>query len=875
MDLIRKLINRPRWLPNPDKTDLRGDRALPLLCLQQPPTDSYRGFLAALDDRLAKARPDKVPHVLIDVAGAGERAKSRWQTEGSDRVPLMPLLDEIHHALAANRFGAARIRRFRHYRLAAWLSASEVRPAGERDDRAVTALLRTWYGVAEPTLFPDAEPVLAESKALRLLTAVFVAWHRPLRFLLWSTGKWGGGREPRWFMRQPFMVPLHSTSFVGFAERITKPSNEREKPEQLKRLLVHAFLEDLRLAFRPRGLRPRRWRRTAYVTVLLDGVTDANGGWELLQLINDVRNESGEIDPLLVVSTVDRNVSTASGRQAPPVHAIESEYSRWRSALPARRQRMDGKARFLVVRLPEPGGPEPTAEDEKAAGNTSAIRPRQAPVLARRSVVLAMVLVLVGGPLATGGTWLANRWAHNCLPHVSSGIAVKWTGDECVGYSDDSAMVFSTESDRLNRAQTAIFTMNREAEKQFDQNPGRPYFSVVYFAALSANSGQETAEAISEELEGIWIRQKQWNTHPSREGTLLRVIIANGGDSMRKANTVTEDFLIPLFRDDPNVLGVIGMDRTVTETEQAIWKLGGEGIPVIATTLTGPHLPGLSATYFSLAPGNDQQAMLMREFTDSKQAKLTVYRPKPDPGDTYVATLLTAIEQAFAPTAVRVVEWENTDAPIDVTCGPDQVAFYAGREDGIATLLTAVGQKCRENRPSVVGDDAVSRFVAQPSLRQVNELNAIPLSYVSMGSRTVLAGSSCGTSSTPASTPEHTLNEFCKGYTGQLAAGGTKPSVPWPAERIGVAYDAVSLYQAAVARYRSRRGNSDALPQRPIPDRAVIAMELRELRAQTGVTGPINFHERRDGGGDRLAILHISDISDVASQVQCVFRCPL
>ncbi|MBE1470646.1 hypothetical protein [Kibdelosporangium phytohabitans] len=81
---------------------------------------------------------------------------------------------------------------------------------------------------------------------------------------------------------QGYMVSKHSTDFLGFAERQTAGHRETENEEHLEKLLVHAFLEDLRIAYRRRRLwvLPRRvgFRRTAYIAVLLNEATTGNGG---------------------------------------------------------------------------------------------------------------------------------------------------------------------------------------------------------------------------------------------------------------------------------------------------------------------------------------------------------------------------------------------------------------------------------------------------------------------------------------------------------------------------------------------------------------------------------------------------------------------
>src|SRR5204863_844435 len=109
------------------------------------------------------------------------------------------------------------------------------------------------------------------------------------------------------FIHQPFLTPtLSRGGFLGFATRLAvKPRTDNDR-RQVHLLLVHAFLEDLRQAYRRRPWRLRGWRHTAHAVILLDEAAPNQGepvglGAELLRLISEVRNETGLLDPLLVI----------------------------------------------------------------------------------------------------------------------------------------------------------------------------------------------------------------------------------------------------------------------------------------------------------------------------------------------------------------------------------------------------------------------------------------------------------------------------------------------------------------------------------------------------------------------------------------------
>ncbi|WP_143261921.1 hypothetical protein [Allokutzneria sp. NRRL B-24872] len=229
-------------------------------------------------------------------------------------------------------------------------------------------------------------------------------------------------------MRQPFMVPGHSTGFVGFAERLTRSGRSTEN---LEKLLAHAFLQDLRAEYRPRAVRLRRWRRTSYVPVLLENVSEDNGGWRLLRLVNDIRNESTEHGPLLIVATVSA-----------PVAEAKEAFEEWREWLPAGRQTLRPDARLLFLELPE-----------GAAGDGDAVvvfEARRPPLLARKLVFVPLVVAVLTAGVLAAGDGLYLRWRHDCLRPFSPGVELRWLDGikECVGYSDNASRVFGADARR-------------------------------------------------------------------------------------------------------------------------------------------------------------------------------------------------------------------------------------------------------------------------------------------------------------------------------------------------------------------------------------------------------------------------------------------
>ncbi|SCL15860.1 hypothetical protein GA0070616_0853 [Micromonospora nigra] len=280
--LLARLLRRPR----------RSERRLPVIWLVRPADTADP--MALLRRFLGQGPRRRVPHAVLDVAA---------QPTGTD-VPI--LLRDLHRQLSLEAFGTARLR-FRHYPLADWLMQQSLSPGVDAEDGRSTLVrrLRDRRGGR-----PAGEPAPAASDTVGLVTQVLLWLVRHavpgVVFRIAVSGRVPVvGQHYRWFMRQQYLAPRQSVTFLGFAERLTAGWRDGEQPDQVNKLLLHAFLEDLRQAYRRRLWRPSDWRRTAYPVLLLDHVAPDGVGHTLTRLLNDVRNETGRNDPLLVVAVAD------------------------------------------------------------------------------------------------------------------------------------------------------------------------------------------------------------------------------------------------------------------------------------------------------------------------------------------------------------------------------------------------------------------------------------------------------------------------------------------------------------------------------------------------------------------------------------------
>ncbi|HEY0700102.1 MAG TPA: ABC transporter substrate-binding protein, partial [Micromonospora sp.] len=543
-------------------------------------------------------------------------------------------------------------------------------------------------------------------------------------------------------------------------------------------------------------------------------------------------------DPLLVVAETDEQPSPAAEPVTPD--EVDTAIKAWRNRLPVRRQKLDEGARYLYIRLPERATAVRAAPDRDAWDIQPTFRPGQPPWLARQRVLTAVVTLAVVG---AGALPAVRSWQHVRADCAVSGIPADWGPGtiqvepravgggraQCVGYSDSGRFVFGRDN-RLRETQRLVFRQNDEARRIREQNRHRPLVTLVYFSSLTHPSGrpQRGDQVVAEELEGLLLRQREYNNDASNRGPLLRVIVANGGEAMGAARGVVSDFLLPLLAEDPTIVGVVGLDRTVPETEAAISELGlRAGVPVVGTMLTGTGLTGLSPLYFQMVPGNAQQAELIDRYAATSRKNVSVYYPA-GTGDSYVETLVAEFAKL----------------------GP------AGCAGG--------------DLPEIVADDTTSRFVATRDVVHLSNLARVPVSYVALGSPVVLAGPQCVQGRYAGS--DDRLVGFCRGYHRlREELNSTLPEPDrvtslWPADEIGIAYDTAELFLHAVSEVQRNAGTDYGAT----PHRSALALKFVETTFQ-GATGIVDFTRHRDGTDRNRAIVRIDDISAADSEPTCRF----
>jgi len=645
-------------------------RALPILWLVRAPHGD--AFLGNLSARLHAAR-DPIPHALVDCANLPT----------AELPPRLPVLHLLYEGLREQGFNAGGIP-FRHYELAHWLTQQRL-PPGAPPGHGLQDVLGQWrrndrLGIG------DVVAAHLPMRAQLPLQLARIVLGPEARLRLWASGRVPGSGQPRWFFTQRRHLPLpvmrNAISFRRLAELLTiddRPDPAREYAVQW--LLVSAFLRDLRLAYRRRPWRVLPWRRTANVLALFEDISVDNGGVQLIDLVGAVRAKTRDVDPLLIVAA-SPGASTAGAPPAadPPPAADAADaadalpaadaadaYERWQAALAAGGDQSGQRwqLRLLVPAAPAAHLWPAIAGTDRSMGWKRPLAAPAWPVLTRRRV-LWPVLLLVVALLAGGVTTLTADRQGGCSSSAPD-VSVALMDGECVGYSA-GPFVFSADdasaAEELVPVQKAIFQQNRCAESMHADGAlgTRRLVTLIYFAALTAPkrvvSLWDAAEVA--ELEGLLTWQRYQNGAPDQDcrptsasdpnGPLLRVVVANGGSEMHVADQVTDR--LATFAKDPseNVLGVIGLDRSVAAVEESISELGEAGIPAVATTLSGDNLARLSPLYLQISPPNTRQALLVAKYAvQHGNNEIDVYFPGascggnsdlPFTSDSYIYTLV-------------------------------------------------------------------------------------------------------------------------------------------------------------------------------------------------------------------------------------------
>ncbi|WP_280487358.1 hypothetical protein [Nocardia farcinica] len=896
--VLRTMIRRRRPLPRPIVGLVGTPATGPLLVEIYRWLGESGGRRATPRARVDLSAADLPPDALApDPNATGEELAGH----------CLPILQRLVEGFSTDDTAMGPIK-FPRYRTADWLTRQRV--TSDETEAAVELrarlprLLRSGSPAASAT---DAGEAAAGDIVSRTVFAVFALWP-VLRLWLWISGRIPGmSKVTRWFMHQRYLAPELSDSFLGFATRLTASRRSDENEEQLAKLLVHAFLEDLRDAYRRHIWRPSGWRRTAYPVALLGPVAEGSAGARLLGWINDIRNETGQFDPLVVLACLDTPPARPPVRDLSRVgdlahldtleSLVDRPYAeqepdplqRWLRNIENMRTNRLSYAWFLPLRVRLP---DPLNGRVRDPGYAHLAVPPAPPLAARRWFVAMSVLVPVALLVAAALVYVPPLRGAPCAHWPwTSGIAVQLRGEECVGYSDNADQVF-TDDPELAAMQREVFRLNARAAVARRDNPRRPLVSLVYFSGLSyTDTNVRYPHAQVEELAGLAVQQRRALLASDESEPLLRVIVANGGSDMQHATWVVDHQLRGLIADDPGVLGVIGLDRSNAETRRAIGRLGEFGVPVVATTLSADGLAEASPLYFQAAPSNATQARLIADYVQgarhpagSAQAgqpryrRVSVYHPEAAE-DIYVTTLVADLKSELARRAIdydahtwRIQQELNRfPAPCETDdFDPGTLLFYAGRNEDFPTFARSVSRGCLTGQaPAILGNDTLTRVITDPRATAALPAN-LTVRYVAKAAPVLLGGARCitGVAELGDQPVPIEYEQLCRELPGLIEDLRRYPELAdyrpsWAGDRTGLAFDVSGLFLAAV-----RAGRHTDLP----PNRTAIAMQLRE-RDYQGITGTLGFGASRVADGSSIAVLVTESVGQTGPQ-RCLVMLP-
>ncbi|WEH41866.1 hypothetical protein [Streptomyces sp. AM 2-1-1] len=382
-------------------------------------------------------------------------------------------------------------------------------------------------------------------------------------------------------------------------------------------LRVQALLEDLRHNYRPRAWDGRRGKRTVPPVVLLPTATRENGGVLLINAINNVRSRRSEVDPLLLLASLPAAEELTHTPSQPPVDpsadrrvpwsGAQARYRRWVDDLSIGQSPAGASALSWVLRLPLSTA-QLTHEHADARLHTVRVRRTWAWfVMSRTSVALILVGSLLGTFLWSEH-WQAT-YCHGPLTDRNTDAVWSRSGPrECVGVATAPEVWFAGGNDLELRGLGTGVTFERVERAVREENAGigadESYVTVVYAGPLTAEKVEDSRKGL-EELTGVYLHQRSVNSPLTKHPVKLKVLLANGGEDMLH-QTVTVRKIIEVARQDPHVVGVVGMGRNTTESEEATEALRKAGLAVVDTTNSSGELPRKS-NYFGLAATDEEQ----------------------------------------------------------------------------------------------------------------------------------------------------------------------------------------------------------------------------------------------------------------------------
>ncbi|WP_433333108.1 hypothetical protein [Spirillospora sp. CA-294931] len=659
------------------------------------------------------------------------------------------------------------------------------------------------------------------------------------------TRDWAGRRRYRWFTsdEQRHLRGLRSTDFLGFAlDVISRPEAAPDRPldEQLERVLVAAFLQDLRHSYR-RSIWRAPWARVRYPAAVFDQLPPGSPGRAQCRLfaerVEELRRDEERFDPLVIVFAVGSRPEArelALAIRTPPadqpvadltdVRESEHGHAFWNAHLAQQR-------RVAVL------GTRREFRVDSGTGNGSSTeevyRGRRRPLLTHPSVPWIVATLILAASVAVISFQAVRYCAAFSVWRAGNG--------ECVGITDGSYAY----TGRLRAAERRIKRLNDEVT-----GSGKPYVTLVYLGPMTTdpetkNPVADLMAGVHGELIGLSIAQQRHNAASGQP--LLRILLANTGSRFRYAAEVAAR-IRERAAEDRTIVAVAGFGHSRRQTGEAIDELAKSAMPMIGTTNTydgtGRRKGGFSPYYFRLAPPNsrlaDHAAFWAKNGLTGPRAKTADVFYDADKDDFYSKNLAEDFARSFGKDRVRMLPYADPSqvpSRVQEACvRPSEMFYYAGRSDEFRSFINRLATTSCGGRRVVVAGDEVTKYVSDNG-PEIGRTSSIRLFYSPIAAREAWTERWAGRQPVPVFYGD--FDVVVGEIYGKGSAVRTRPSRTHAA----IGYDAAVTVISVAERIYGEQG-------RALPTAAAILSELTEPRPgalDQGASGLLRFGSRTRG----------------------------
>lgn len=564
-----------------------------------------------------------------------------------------------------------------------------------------------------------------------------------------------------------------------------------------------------------------------------------------MNLINEVRNDTGAFDPVLFISGSEKvppfAIKSEAGTTVPVAHNALAAYRKWSERFNTASRARNPTAWYLPIKVP-PGPTEESDRYDEAREqllDTPALGVAPPPLWSRRWILAVVAFALIGGVATLEEEQRIGHCGKFFLAAEASTLVRAGTG-ECIGVTE-KGFAFQPSDTAMSDVQAKVGELNQRAAQAHRDNPNRPYVSLVFIAALTSPNQSPVLASERESLAGIAVVQDRQLAKTGNNEPLLRILIANAGSEMRYGSQ-----LAGLLRDmvgaDPSIVGAVGFDQSRQPALETILELSKIGLPMVASTLSADQIPGKSPLYYQVSPQNKREAAVAAKYAESVlngPRRVLIVSPD-DPGDTYSNNLREDAIATFRGVGFEVESdgyytltpgTANTQLPGSRqlgqkrVCGYPGVVFFTGRIEDFEPMLDGIDGTCKGSAPKIIGGDDVSRYVADRTLR--GRYPSVPFDYLTFA----IGEGGCDEKNDLYHRMRRLFPQECQSDR-DIALDEYAP----------LAYDATLAYVKAVERIREEPGN--------IPlDRSSVWHHLARISGSAvieGESGTIDFGGRAD-----------------------------